>query len=352
MEKLLKIGITHGDINGVSYEIILKILSDSRILDCCIPIVYGSPKVFAFYKKTFDFGNINYSIVRSAQEASAKRIYIVNCCSDDIKVEVGKQTPEAGVFALDALEAATTELRAGKIDAMVTAPINKSAIQSDKFKFPGHTEYLEKFAGNQSIMMLISGSVRVALATNHVPVQKISEAITKELIVKKLQLLNQSLVRDFSITCPRIAVLGLNPHSSDNGLLGSEEQNIIKPAIDTANSQGITCMGPLSADGFWGSGAFASYDAILAMYHDQGLAPFKALFQDLGVNFTGGLPFVRTSPAHGTAYNLAGKNCANPSSFLQALYMAIDVVKNRARYKEISENPLKVEVEVIAEKIG
>jgi len=351
MEKLLKIGITHGDINGVSYEIILKILADNRILDCCIPIIYGSPKVFAFYKKMFDLNNLNYTIVKSVAEAYGKRIYVINCCSDEIKVEVGKQMPETGVFALNALDAATADLRAGKIDAMVTAPINKSAMQSDKFNFPGHTEYLEKAAGNQSIMMLVSDSVRVALATNHVPVSKISEKLTKELILRKLQLLHKSLMQDFSITCPRIAVLGLNPHASDNGLLGSEEQEIIKPAIDAANVQGIACTGPLSADGFWGSGAFAQYDAILAMYHDQGLAPFKALFQDSGVNFTGGLPFVRTSPAHGTAYNLAGKNAANPSSFLQALYMAIDIVKNRARYKEISANPLKVEVEMVEEKI-
>jgi 4-hydroxythreonine-4-phosphate dehydrogenase len=200
-------------------------------------------------------------------------------------------------------------------------------------------------------MMLISGAVRVALVTNHVPVQKISEYITKDLIVSKLRLLHRSLIQDFSITCPRIAVLGLNPHASDDGLLGSEEGKIIKPAIDLANAQGITCTGPLSADGFWGSGAFASYDAILAMYHDQGLAPFKALFQDLGVNFTSGLSFVRTSPAHGTAYNLAGKNSANPSSLLQAVYLAVDVVKNRAISNEISANPLKVDIQVEEEKI-
>jgi len=351
MEKLLKIGITHGDINGVSYEIILKILADSRILETCIPVIYGSPKVFAFYKKMFELNNLNYTIVKSAQDVYAKRIYVVNCCSDEIKVEVGKQTIEAGGFAFNALEAAMADLKAGKLDAMVTAPINKSVMQSDKFNFPGHTEYLEKAAGNQSIMMLTSDSVRVALATNHVPVSKISEKLTKELILRKLQLLHKSLVQDFSITCPRIAVLGLNPHASDNGLLGNEEQEVIKPAVDAANVQGITCTGPLSADGFWGSGAFAHYDAILAMYHDQGLAPFKALFQDSGVNFTGGLPFVRTSPAHGTAYNLAGKNVANTSSFLQALYMAIDVVKNRARYKEISANPMRVDVEMVEERI-
>ncbi|MDR2684796.1 MAG: 4-hydroxythreonine-4-phosphate dehydrogenase PdxA [Prevotellaceae bacterium] len=342
MANLLKIGITHGDINGVSYEIILKAFSNPRMLELCIPIIYGSPKVIAFYRKMFDF-NINFSIVHSAAEANSKRLYVVNCCPDEIKVEVGKQTAEAGKYALNALETAAADWKTGVIDAMVTAPINKSTIQSDKFHFPGHTEYLESAAGGQSIMILLANSVRVALTTNHVPVQKISYYLTKELIVKKLKVLNKSLVQDFSITCPRIAVLGLNPHSSDNGLLGDEEEKIIKPAIDEANYQGITCTGPLSADGFWGSGAFANYDAILAMYHDQGLSPFKALFQDLGVNYTAGLPFVRTSPAHGTAYNLAGKNIANPSSFLQAVYLAIDVVKNRARHKEASANPLKVE---------
>jgi len=351
MKKNLKIGITHGDINGVSYEIILKILSDDRILECCTPIIYGSPKVLAFYKKMLEVGNLNYTVVKTPAEAYARRIYIINCCPDEVKVDVGKQTPEAGTFALNALEAAAADLKAEKIDALVTAPINKNNIQSEKFHFPGHTEYLEKLAGNQSVMMLISDSVRVALATNHVPVKKISENITKDLIIKKIKLLHESLVQDFAITCPRIAVLGLNPHSSDNGLLGDEEKNIIKPAVDSANSQGITCIGPLSADGFWGSGAFASYDAILAMYHDQGLAPFKALFQDTGVNFTAGLPFVRTSPAHGTAYDIAGKNCADSNSFLQAIYMAIDIIKNRQMHKESSANPLKVNIDVVEEKI-
>ncbi|MDR0829249.1 MAG: 4-hydroxythreonine-4-phosphate dehydrogenase PdxA [Prevotellaceae bacterium] len=341
MENLLKIGITHGDINGISYEIILKALSDIRILDHCIPILYGSPKVIAFYRKMYDL-NINFSIIKSASEAIHKRLYVVNCCTDEIKVEVGKQTSEAGTYALNALEIASAEWKEGKIDALVTAPINKSTIQSDKFNFPGHTEYLEKVAGGNSVMVLLTNSVRVALATNHVPISKVSEKLSTDLIVNKLKVLNRSLVQDFSITSPRIAVLGLNPHSSDNGLLGEEEETIIKPAIDKANANGITCTGPLSADGFWGAGSFANYDAILAMYHDQGLAPFKALFQDSGVNFTAGLPFVRTSPAHGTAYSLAGKNEANPSSFLQAIYLAIDVVKSRKRYKEITANPLKV----------
>jgi 4-hydroxythreonine-4-phosphate dehydrogenase len=342
-KNLLKIGITHGDINGVSYEIMLKVLNDSRILEHCLPIIYGSPKVLAFYKKMYAFDNVNISTIRSAADAVSNRMYVINCCPDDIKVETGKQSTEAGKFALDALNIASSDLIEGRIDALVTAPINKSTIQSDKFNFPGHTEFLEKLSGQRSLMMLTSGNVRVALVTNHTAIHNVSTVITKELIIEKLKVLHQSLVQDFAITCPRIAVLGLNPHSSDNGLLGQEEQTIIKPAIDEANSQGIVCTGPLSSDGFWGAGTFASYDAILAMYHDQGLAPFKALFQDMGVNFTAGLSFVRTSPAHGTAYNIAGKNAANPSSLSQAIYLAIDVVRNRALYRQAIKNPLKVD---------
>lgn len=343
MNNKLKIGITHGDINGISYEIIIKTLSNPMLLELCIPIIYGSPKVLAFYKKMFDMGNVNVTTIPSASDAHSGKAYIINCCGEDMKIEPGKQSSDSGAIALAALNAASVDLLENKIDALVTAPINKSTIQSDKFHFPGHTEYLEKIAGNQSIMMLTSDNVRVALTTNHTPVNKISSVISKELILSKLKMLYNSLVQDFCITCPRIAILGLNPHASDNGLLGDEEDRIIKPAINEANSLGITCTGPLSADGFWGSGAYAKYDAILAMYHDQGLSPFKALFQDSGVNFTAGLQFVRTSPAHGTAYDLAGKNAASNHSLLKAIYLAIDVVNNRKMHREITANPLKVE---------
>ncbi len=343
MSKKLKIGITHGDINGISYEIVIKALNNPMLLELCTPVIYGSPKVLAFYKKMFDLSNVHVITISSPEEAQAGKAYIINCCPEDIKVETGKQSSEAGALALAALDMASADLTAGKLDALATAPINKSTIQSDKFHFPGHTEYLEKIAGNQSIMMLTSDNVRVALVTNHTPIHLVSSKISQELIVSKLKMLHQSLLQDFCITCPRIAVLGLNPHSSDNGLLGEEEDKIIKPAIDEANALGITCTGPLSADGFWGAGTFAKYDAILAMYHDQGLSPFKALFQDTGVNFTAGLDFVRTSPAHGTAYDLAGKNLASCHSLLKAIYLAIDVVKNRRLHADISQNPLKVE---------
>lgn len=343
MNKRLKIGITHGDINGISYEIIIKTLSEPQLLEMCTPIVYGSPKVFAFYKKMFDIGNAHVVPIDSPAAAHQGKAYIINCCGEDIKIETGKQSLEAGALALDALNAASNDLAADNIDALVTAPINKSTIQSDKFHFPGHTEYLEKIAGEHSIMMLTSDNVRVALATNHTPIKKVSSELSKELIVSKLKMLHRSLIQDFCITCPRIAVLALNPHSSDNGLIGDEEERIILPAISEANSAGIVCTGPLSADGFWGAGSYTKYDAILAMYHDQGLAPFKALFQDSGVNFTAGLRFVRTSPAHGTAYDLAGKNMASHQSMLNAIYLAIDIVNNRNIYSQISSNPLRVE---------
>lgn len=343
MKKNLKVGITHGDVNGISYEIMLKALSNPMILDFCTPIIYGSPKVLSFYKKMFDFGSLNIPTIRSAQDARSGRVYVVNTCDEEIKIETGKQSTESGLHALAALDAATKALKDGEIDVLVTAPINKSTIQSENFNFPGHTEYLERLAGKESIMMLTSDNVRVALVTNHTPISKVSQVITKELILHKLQMLHNSLVQDFCITCPRIAVMGLNPHASDNGLLGSEENEVIIPAINEANKRGITCTGPLSADGFWGSGAFSRYDGILAMYHDQGLAPFKALFQDSGVNFTAGLPFIRTSPAHGTAYDLAGKGLASPNSLLSAIYMAIDVWHNRQQYNDLKEGQLKVE---------
>ncbi|PID94792.1 MAG: 4-hydroxythreonine-4-phosphate dehydrogenase PdxA [Bacteroidales bacterium] len=343
MNNRIKIGITHGDINSISYEIILKALSDSRLAELCTIIIYGSPKALAFYKKQLDMNKINIPTIRSVEDAKLEKSYILNCCAEDVNVEMGKQTLEAGSIALEALEMATQDLKEGKIDALVTAPINKNTIQSDKFQFSGHTEYFENRTDGKSIMMLISDNVRVALATNHTPVKQISESLSKQLIVDKLMMLNQSLKKDFTVTCPRIAVLGLNPHSSDNGLLGNEENDIITPAIEEATSKGVMCFGPLSADGFWGSGAFAKYDAILAMYHDQGLTPFKTLFQETGVNFTAGLNIVRTSPAHGTAYDLVGKNEANCQSLLNAIYMAIDIVRARKMHNEINANPLKVE---------
>lgn len=330
MENKIKIGISQGDINGIGYEVILKTLEDNRILDMCVPIVYGSPKVAAYHRKVLDL-NVNLNLINSAAEANDKRANIINCNSDEIKVEISQSTEAAGTAAFQALEKAAADLKAGAIDALVTAPINKKNIQSEQFSFPGHTEYLEQTFGSKgdALMLLVSDKLRIAVATGHLPIAKVAQTLTKELIFNKIKILNESLKKDFGISRPRIAVLGLNPHSGDQGVIGKEEIEIIKPAITEALENEIICVGPLPADGFFGSDEYNKYDAILAMYHDQGLIPFKTLSMDSGVNFTAGLGVVRTSPDHGTAYDIAGQNRASENSFRQALYAAIDIVKNR-----------------------
>lgn len=341
-ENKIRVGITQGDINGVGYEVILKTFADPVMLELCTPIVYGSPKVAAYHRKALDLST-NFSIINSASEASEGRLSVVNCIGDEIKVELSKPDPEAGKAALAALERAVEEYRAGLIDVIVTAPINKHTIQSEGFSFPGHTEYIEEKLGEgqKSLMILMKDDLRVALVTCHIPVSQIASTITKELIEEKLRIFNTSLKRDFGIGAPRIAVLSLNPHAGDEGLLGSEEQEVIIPALQEMAAKGILCYGPYPADGFMGSGNFTHFDGILAMYHDQGLAPFKALAMDEGVNYTAGLPVVRTSPAHGTAYDIAGKGMASESSFRQAVYVAIDVFRNRSREKAARTNPLR-----------
>lgn len=326
----IKIGITQGDINGISYEVILKTLEDNRILEFCTPIIYGSPKVAAYHRKVLDL-NQNLNLVNSAADASDKHVNIINCNSDEVKVELSQCTQTAGEAAFQAIEKATADLKNGDIDAIVTAPINKKNIQSAQFTFPGHTEYFEQTFGKKgdALMLLVSDRLRVAVATGHVPVAKVSQSLSKELILNKIKILNKTLKQDFKINRPRIAVLGLNPHSGDQGVIGTEEQDFIKPAITEALENEIICVGPLPSDGFFGSDEFTKYDAILAMYHDQGLIPFKLLSMDSGVNFTAGLSIVRTSPDHGTAYDIAGKNVASENSFRQALYTAINIVKNR-----------------------
>ena len=337
----IKIGITQGDINGIGYEVIIKALSDSRMTELFTPVVYGSPKVAAYHKKVLNFETFHFNQVRSASEADHYKVNIVNCCDDNVRVELGKSSSHAGEAAYLALEQAINDLKNGEIDALVTAPVNKENIQSEAFNFPGHTEYLaQHFDTKNPLMLLISDNLRVGVATGHLPLKDVPAAITKELILSKLKTLHYSLVSDFACTNPRIAVLGLNPHAGDNGVIGNEENEVIIPAIQSANQQGITALGPFAADGFFGSGQYTSFDAILAMYHDQGLAPFKALTFDKGVNYTAGLPVVRTSPGHGTAFDIAGENLASGESFTQAIYQAIDIVRNRAIYDEISSNPL------------
>jgi 4-hydroxythreonine-4-phosphate dehydrogenase len=341
MKDKIKIGISQGDINGISYEVIIKTLMDSRICEICTPIIYGSPKVASYHKKALDIENFTPTIISSPEEARGNKSYIINCIDENVRVELGKATESAGIDSFKALKAATDALESGKINALVTGPINKQNIQHSEFNYSGHTEYLQdRFGAEEVMMLMVSELLKVGLVTGHVPIANLSAAITVELIVEKLKILAQSLLMDFGIRSPRIAVLGLNPHAGDDGLLGSEEQKIIRPAIKRAKDLGILAFGPYAADGFFGAGRFTRFDAVLAMYHDQGLAPFKSLSMDSGVNFTAGLPVVRTSPAHGTAYELAGKNEASPDSFRNALYLAIDVARNRKLFKEISADPL------------
>lgn len=338
----IRIGITQGDVNGVGYEVILKTFADPVMLELCTPIIYGSPKVAAYHRKSLDLPT-NFSIVNSASEAGHNRLSVVNCTDDEVKVEFSKPDAEAGKAALGALEKAIEEYKEGLIDVIVTAPINKHTIQSEGFAFPGHTEYIEERLGNgaKSLMILMKEDFRVALVTGHIPLRDVASSITKELIQEKLVIFNHSLKQDFGIGAPRIAVLALNPHAGDNGLLGTEEQEIIIPAVQEMAAKGMLCYGPYPADGFMGSGNFTHFDGVLAMYHDQGLAPFKALAMDEGVNYTAGLPIVRTSPAHGTAYDIAGKGVACEDSFRQAVYVAIDVFRNRVRDKQAHANPLR-----------
>lgn len=338
----IKVGITQGDVNGIGYEVILKTFAEPAMFELCTPIVYGSPKVAAYHRKALDLPT-NFSIINSAKDAEPDRLSIVNCNEDEVKVELSKPTEEGGRAALDALEKAVEEYKAGLIDVLVTAPINKHTIQSEEFSFPGHTEFLENALGKgqKALMILMKDDFRVALVTGHIPVSQIASTITKELIEEKIKIFNHSLKQDFAIGAPRIAVLSLNPHAGDEGLLGTEEQEIILPAIEEMRAQGIFCFGPYPSDGFMGSGNYTHFDGILAMYHDQGLTPFKALAMDEGVNYTAGLPVVRTSPAHGTAYDIAGKGVASEDSFRQAIYVAIDVFRNRQRERVARANPLR-----------
>ncbi|MCM1108109.1 MAG: 4-hydroxythreonine-4-phosphate dehydrogenase PdxA [Clostridium sp.] len=338
----IRVGITHGDTNGIGYELILKVFAESTMLELCTPVVYGSPKVAIYHRKATGM-ETGFQTVASADEAQDGRLNIVTCVDEEVKVEFGKASEESGRAAYAALERAVEDWREGKVDVLVTAPINKSSIQNENFHFPGHTEYIQERLGDgdEALMILMNDTLRMALVTTHLPLKDISAAITREAVEHKLRIFDRSLRRDFMIGKPRIAVLSLNPHAGDNGLLGQEELEIICPAMKAVEDEGILCFGPFAADGFFGSRAYERYDGVLAMYHDQGLAPFKALAMEDGVNFTAGLPVVRTSPAHGTAYDLAGQGKADENSFRQAIYTAMDVLRNRVRYDEARTNPLR-----------
>lgn len=340
----LRVGITHGDFNGVGYEVILKMLDDPRILELCTPVVYGSAKIAAYYRKGLELAfNIPFNQIQQASQARTDAVNIVNVIGQEAHIAPGESTPEAGEAAFIALERAVANLKEGTIDVLLTAPINKANIQSDTFRFAGHTEYLASACGDgaEPLMILFNDRIRVALVTTHLPLAKIAEAITEDAIVAKLQLFNQSLTADFAIVKPRIAVLSLNPHAGDGGLLGAEEKEIIAPAIERARNQlKIHAFGPYPADGFFGNGLYTKFDGVLAMYHDQGLAPFKTLAMESGVNFTAGLPYVRTSPDHGTGYDIAGKGVASEASMRAALYAAIDIFRSRRTHEEMTASPL------------
>lgn len=348
----IRVGITHGDPNGIGYEVILKTLDDPRVCDLCTPVVYGSGKIANFYRKTFEGcgqPTVPFQRVDSAADARDGACNIINVVGEDFHLEPGKASTEAGAAALAALETAVADLREGTIDVLVTAPIDKHSIQSPEFSFPGHTEYLEASLGREEgeepsralMIMATADGLRVALATTHLPIAEIPGALTKELLLTKLTDFSTSLRRDFGIHAPRIAVLALNPHAGEQGLLGKEEAEIIEPAVAEARERKILAFGPYAADGFFGAGHHTKFDGVLAMYHDQGLAPFKTLAMDAGVNVTAGLPCVRTSPDHGTGYDIAGQGVASEASMRNALYMALDIFRNRRRDDEAFRNPLR-----------
>ncbi len=346
-------GISQGDINGIGYEVIIKTLMDSSINDVCVPIVYGSPKVAAYHRKALNINNFSFNNIRGAEEANARKANMINCLDDNIRVELGKPTQQGGEAAFTSLEKAVDDLKAGKIDVLVTGPIDKKTIQSESFHFNGHTDYLKaKTGAEDALMFMIGESLKIGMATDHVPLKKVPELITVDLLIRKLRLMNQSLMIDFGIRRPKIAVLGLNPHAGDDSLIGTEEKDAIIPAILQLEKEGILVFGPFPADGFFGAGSFSMFDGILAMYHDQGLAPFKALSFDTGVNYTAGLQFVRTSPVHGTAFQIAGTGQASENSFRHALYLACDIFRNRQTFAELTRNPLKhQDIEIHAERV-
>ena len=339
-ENKFKIGITQGDTNGIGWEIILKALADPRMTELFTPVVYGSPKAAAYYRNTVaEIEAFSFNPVASAAEARRGKANLV-ACGETADIAPGKPTPEAGRAAVEALCAAMRDLKAGHLDALVTAPFDKETVQADDFRYTGHTEYLAAELEGEAMMILCSDVLRVGLVTKHIPVSEIARNITKERIVRDLGTLRRALIEDFGIVEPRIAVMALNPHAGDGGLLGREEQEIIRPAIVEAFSKGVLAFGPFAADGLFAGGGYAKYDGILAMYHDQGLAPFKSLSPD-GVNFTAGLSAVRTSPDHGTAFDLAGKDKADPQSMRNAIYAAIDIAEHRRAWAEWTRNPLQ-----------
>ena len=342
MEKSEKIvvGISIGDINGIGIEVILKTFQDKRMLDFCTPVLFGSTKTVSFHKKKLNIDTHIHGIT-SINQLAHNKVNLLNIWKEEVPIEIGTATKVSGEYAYKSLESAVQHLNKNEIDVLLTAPINKENIQSDTFNFPGHTEYLESELDGESLMLLISDTLRVGLITGHIPISEVSEQIKPELIKKKVDILHQTLKEDFGIRKPKIAILGLNPHCGDKGVIGKEDDEIIRPTIKEIQDSGKIVFGPYAADGFFGSNTYKQFDGVLAMYHDQGLAPFKALSFGNGVNFTAGLSKIRTSPDHGTAFEIAGKNKANPTSFKEALFTALEIFNKRNEYKKLTHNVLE-----------
>jgi len=338
----IKIGISTGDLNGIGPETIIRTFSNQNVMKYCIPVIYGSSKVMAYYKNIVDDGNFSFISVKNAQNASSSKVNVVNCTTEDLKITIGKATAESGKFAMSALDVMMEDVKSNFLDAIVTAPINKNAMKLAGWSFRGHTEYLaDKFDAKKTMMFMVSENIKVALVTDHVPIKDVAPLISKERILTRIASLEKSLIKDFGIEKPTIAVLGLNPHAGDEGTIGEEDESIVRAAIVEAKKKNTLVFGPYPADGFFGSGQYAKMDGILAMYHDQGLIPFKTLSFGKGVNYTAEIPIVRTSPDHGTAYDIAGKNLADPSSFREAIFTAIDITRNKKEYEKNRANSLK-----------
>lgn len=343
MDKTDKIvvGISIGDLNGIGIEVILKAFQDKRMLEFCTPVLFGATKVVSYHKKALNL-EVPVHGITNIDQINPNKINVLNIWKEEVKIDLGKATKESGTYAAKSLEAATNHLKENKVDVLITAPIHKENIQSESFNYPGHTEYLEANLEGKSLMILLTDELRIGLITGHIPIAKVAETITSELIKDKVDTMHESLKRDFGIVKPKIAVLSLNPHCGDNGVIGKEDDEIIKPTVQEIAASGKLVFGPYAADGFFGSKTYKQFDGVLATYHDQGLAPFKALSFGKGVNFTAGLNRIRTSPDHGTGYDIAGKNLANSSSFTEALFTALQVFNCRNEYKEITKNPLPI----------
>ncbi len=339
------IAISQGDTNGIGYEVIMKALADQRIFDFFTPVIYGNSKLASYHRKTLSLQNFNFNLVKNIESANPKRANIININEDEIKVDLGRETPVSGDMAYLSLERALKDIMDKKTDILVTAPVSKNAIQAVHPQFRGHTEYLqEKFNVSNILMIMVSNSMKIALATTHLPLSQVSQHIKKESLLLKIYLFNQSLIQDFNIMQPRIAVLALNPHAGDSGMFGNEEIDDIIPVIEMLNKQGIAAFGPFPADGFFGSMNFRNFDGVFGMYHDQALIPFKTMSFEDGINFTAGLPIVRTSPAHGTAFDIAGTDIASGDPFKKALMMAAEIYQNRINYAEMRENSISLNI--------